>query len=133
MKTQNVTTQSFTGGLYVINKLSKKPALSIQKEKSNLLNLIKKENFDLYIKQDYRKNKINIIATTKTEPNICAVNEIPTVAKHSDYLNVSQKTIQDYKNIKEQLLYEEYQKNITLGTKIKDFIYDVLNVMIWGK
>ena len=60
MKTQNISAQNFNGGLYVVNKLSKKPAQCVEKEKSNLLELIRKEKFDLFIKQDYSKNVVNI-------------------------------------------------------------------------
>ena len=43
MKTQNVSVQSFNGGLFVVNKLSKKPAQCVEKQKSNIIALIKKE------------------------------------------------------------------------------------------
>ena len=44
MKTQNVSVQSFNGGLFVVNKLSKKPAQCIEKQKSNIIALIKKSH-----------------------------------------------------------------------------------------
>lgn len=117
MKAQNISAQNFNGRLFVINKLSKKPAQSIEKEKSNLLNLIKKENFDLYIKQNYSNNKINIIATTKLRPQINAVAEIPVNSKHSAYLEKGKKVIQDYKTVQENFLWNEYKKNVLLKKK----------------
>lgn len=129
MKAQNISAQNFNGRLFVINKLSKKPAQSIEKEKSNLLNLIKKENFDLYIKQNYSNNKINIIATTKLQPQINAVAEIPVNSKHSAYLEKGKKVIQDYKTGQENFLWNEYKKKRTFKEKIFNTINKILYVL----
>lgn len=114
--------RSFTGKLYVVNKLSKKPAQCILKEKSNLLELIKKEKFDLFIKQDYSKNKINIIATTKTEPQISVTSEVPLTSKHSSYLDATKQLIKSYKAAKEEYIYNSYEKSRTFKKKFFDAI-----------
>lgn len=133
MKTQNVSAQSFNGGLYVVNKLSKKPAQCIEKEKSNLLELIKKEKFDLFIKQDYSGHKINIVATTKSEPHISASNDVLVTANHSQYLETAKKSVENYKTVREDYLYKEYKKSRTFKDKFSDFLREVLYALVWGK
>lgn len=129
MKTQNISAQNFNGGLYVVNKLSKKPAQCVEKEKSNLLELIRKEKFDLFIKQDYSKNVVNIIATTKSEPQISASNEISASVKPAQYLNAARKSIENYKTVREDYLYKEYKKSRTFKDKFSDFLREVLYVI----
>jgi len=133
MKTQNISAQNFNGGLYVVNKLSKKPAQCISKEKSNLLELIKKEKFDLFIKQDYSGHKINIVATTKSEPQISASNNVSVTANHSQYLDAAKKTVENYKTVREDYFYDAYQKSRTFKDKFSDFLREVLYVLVWGK
>lgn len=114
--------RSFAGKLFVVNKLSKKPALCILKEKSNLLELIKKEKFDLYIKQDYSKNKVDIIATARTEPQISITSEVPLTAKHSSYLDATKQSIIRYKKAKEEYVFDVYEKKRTFQEKLFDVI-----------
>ena len=124
---------NFGGNLYIVNKLSKKPAQCVLKEKSNLLELVRKEKFDLYIKQDYSANRVDIVATTKSEPQISASNDISVTAKHSQYLDAAKKTVENYKTIREDYLYKEYEKSRTFKNKVYDFINKVLYALVWGK
>ena len=133
MKCSNVSEQNFNGQLYILNKLSKKPAQCIAKEQSNILKLIEKEKFDLFIKQDYVKNTVNIMAMTKTEPHINVSNDVPVTAKPSKYLNAARKTIENYEPIREEYHYREYQKNKTFKQKFSDFFNVVLCELIWGR
>lgn len=126
MKTQNVSAQSFNGGLFVVNKLSKKPAQCIEKEKSNIIALIKKENFDLFLKQDYSGNKVNIIATTKTNPSLYASNSVSIEANHSHYMKTAQKTVAEYKNISDEI----YRKSLTEKLTFKEKLYKKLFYLI---
>lgn len=132
MKTQNVSVQSFNGGIFVVNKLSKKPAQCIEKEKSNIIALIKKENFDLFFKQNYSNNNISITATTFSDSNFQVTNFVPATAKYSDYLKVSEKTVKDYKKAKDDYIYSEYKKNRTFKQKFFDFLNNVLYDIVWG-
>ncbi|MBO6181101.1 hypothetical protein J6O86_05385 [bacterium] len=132
MKTHNVSVQSFNGGLFVVNKLSKKPVQCLEKEKSNILALIKKENFDLFFKQDYSNNDISITATTLSESNIQVTNFLPVTARHSEYLKASEKTVKDYKKAKDDYIYSEYKKNRTFKQKFFDFLNNVLYDIVWS-
>lgn len=126
MKTQNVSVQSFNGGLFVVNKLSKKPAQCVEKQKSNIIALIKKENFDLFLKQDYSGNKVNIVATTKTNPGLYASNSVPIEANHSHYMKTAQKTVAEYKNISDEI----YRKSLTEKLTFKEKLYEKLFYLI---
>lgn len=132
MKCGNVSEQNFNGNLYILNTLSKKPAQCILKEQSNLIKLIKKENFDLFIKQDYVKNQVNIIATTIDEPYINVSNGVLITAKPSQYLDTARKTIENYKPVRQEYCHREYQKNKTFKDKFFDFVNDVLCELIRG-
>ena len=133
MKTENVSAQNFNGVLYVVNKLSSKPAQCILKEKTNLLELIKKEKFDLFIKQDYSANRVNIVATTKSEPQISASNDVLVTANHSQYLETAQKTVENYKTVREDYFWNAYEKSRTFKDKFSDFMCKVLSALVWGK
>ena len=129
----NSTDINFGGNLYIVNKLSRKPAQCVLKEKSNLLELVRKEKFDLYIKQDYSANRVDIVATTKSEPQISASNSLPVTSKHSFYLDAAKKSIENYKTIREDYLYKEYEKSRTFKDKVYDFINELLYSLVWGK
>lgn len=133
MKTENISAQSFYGGLYVVNKLSKKPAGCVEKEKSNLLKLIKKEKFDLFIKQDYSKNKIDIVATTKTEPHISSLNAVGVNASPAQYLDAAKKSIENYGKVRSDYFYNAYKKGRKFKDKFNDFVSEILNMLIWGE
>lgn len=124
---------NFGGDLYIVNKLSRKPAQCVLKEKSNLLELVRKEKFDLYIKQDYSANRVDIVATTKSEPQISASNSLPVTSKHSFYLDAAKKSIENYKTVREDYLYKEYEKSRTFKDKVYDFINELLYSLVWGK
>ena len=124
---------SFNGKLYVVNKLSKKPAQCIEKEKSNLLKLIKKEKFDLFIKQDYIKNKVNIVATTKDQPHISSSNMVNVTAKGAQYLAAAKRSVENYGKIRDDYFYKAYKNGRTFKQKFYDFINDVLYDLVWGK
>lgn len=129
----NSTDINFGGNLYIVNKLSRKPAQCVLKEKSNLLELVRKEKFDLYIKQDYSANRVDIVATTKSEPQISASNSLPVTSKHSFYLDAAKKSIENYKTVREDYLYKEYEKSRTFKDKVYDFINELLYSLVWGK
>lgn len=127
------TNVNFNGKLYVVNKLSKKPAQSVEKEKSNLLKLIKKEKFDLYIKQDYSKNKIDIVATTKAQPHISSSSEVKITANPSQYLDAAKKSVENYGTVRDNYFYNAYQQSKTFKQKFFDFVNEVLYELVWGK
>ena len=129
----NNTDINFGGNLYIVNKLSRKPAQCVLKEKSNLLELVRKEKFDLYIKQDYSANRVDIVATTKSEPQISASNSLPVTSKHSYYLDAAKKSVENYKTVREDYLYKEYKKSRTFKDKVYDFINELLYSLVWGK
>lgn len=123
------TDVNFNGGLYVVNKLSKKPAQCILKEKSNFLNIIGKEQFDLFIKQDYSKNVVNIITSTKSSPDFNVVKTVPVTAKLGAYSVAAKKSVEEYKVLLKNKLFEEtFNKKLTLKEKIykaiEKFLYN---------
>ena len=127
MKTQNISAQNFNGKLYVVNKLSKKPAKCLLKEKSSILKLIKKEKFDLFVKQDYSKNVVNIIAATKYNSEINVKNGVSLTAKLRTYTEAAKKSVSEYK----LLLNDIYQKSNERKLSLKDRIYRAIEKFLY--
>ena len=60
MRTECVNNTAFNGKLFIADNLSKKPRLNLGKVKLNIQKYLENKNYNLYFKQDYTTNKVNI-------------------------------------------------------------------------
>ena len=93
------------------------------------MNIIGKEQFDLFIKQDYSKNVVNIITSTKSSPDFNVVKTVPVTAKLGAYSVAAKKSVEEYKVLLKNKLFEEtFNKKLTLKEKIykaiEKFLYN---------
>ncbi len=131
-------TGNFTGGVFVVNKLSAKPSKCINSQKGELISLIKKEPFDLFIKQDYRENEILIIGKNKrNSQGIETIEKIPVNSKAQTYTQTAKNLIESHKKHEEQHQWDIWEskhkphtlkeKLSTLLQKTEDFIWKVFS------
>lgn len=116
MITECVSNTNFEGKLIILNGLSHKPYSCIKKVENNLKKQIQPKDFDLFVEQDYRTNKINIAASSLRLRFIHGViihEELPITAKSSRYIYAAKNAIDKYENAvkeNEQKEWEQSQK-----------------------
>ena len=120
MRTECTNNTDFQGKLVIANSFSNKPKQCINKVQSDVQNLIKKKDYDLYIRQDYSKNVINISAeysfplkSNQRKLFVSAQENIPINSRVSRYVDAAANVINQFENNlrkKEQQAWEQKQK-----------------------
>ena len=132
MRTASLNDTNFQGKVIVLNRLSSKPNRCLNKVEGDMQKLVQKKDYNLYLKQDYAGNLINISAeypfTQKpSQKHICMLKtqiNVPITSKASRYVDTASNVIKQFENNmwnKEQQIWEKEQK--------KQKIDDVKNIM----
>ena len=122
MEIQSIAnSQNFEGQFIIVNNLSNKPAECVKTIKDNIKKLINKKNFNLYLKQDYVKQKICFIPdyqfpNMQNNENTMLANTQESVlinAKSSRYVDAAKKAIENF----DKALLDKEQKEWELTRK----------------
>ena len=119
MRAECITNTNFQGRVVITNKLSNKPQQCINKTKKNIEDVVKKDNYILYLTQDYSANTINFELKKYYFPNLRheeevidtgIVNKININSRASKYVEAAKKTIADDKAMCQQRWEKEQQR-----------------------
>ena len=118
MRAECISNTDFQGRVVIKNKFSNKPRKCVSKAKKDIENIVKNDNYILYLTQDYSTNTINFELKTYCYPNLRheeivntdIVNKININSKASKYVETAKKTIADYKALQQQLWEKEQDK-----------------------
>ncbi len=109
--------QKFTGRVAIVNELSEIPTRQVRKSADALKAIFKEKNFDLFIEQDYKSNKL-LFTAQKPEhfgqadkprvSNLVSINELP---EDSDLYEAVGKHV--------AIEYEKLPQPKTFGQKLK--------------
>jgi hypothetical protein len=131
MQTKCVSNTDFQGKLIIVNGLSNKPYLNIRKVKRNLEKQIEPKDYNLYVEQDYKTDKINI-GVSFLQPRyisgVVAHEEIPITAKSNRYIYAVKSAIDKHEQMqreKEEQEWKQEQKQKKIE-HIKDVIGSIL-------
>ena len=126
---------NFEGQFIIVNNLSNKPAECVKTVENNIKKLISKKNYNLYLKQDYVKQKICFIPDYQfTKPNrenamLTGTQETVLLnAKPSRYIDAAKNAIKNFDKAlldKEQKEWELKQKRQKIE-EIKDIICSII-------
>lgn len=114
MKTQSVSNkynQDFKGSIVVLNKLSPRPAKSLDNIKTNFDILLHKFPADVYIKQDYRENCVNIMLG-KSPDTVLTHSNIPVNSNHKKLAQVIVEQMERYTQKLEQEVPNNVEKSL---------------------
>lgn len=119
MKTNKVTNTNFQGNIFIFGNLSQKPKQSVEKAQENIKALLNGKGYDLYFKQDYQKNVVNIELKRvvysdfykKHNGNVTGFSTNVNIASGSSkYIDAAKKVISDYEKNLEQKKHEQLEK-----------------------
>lgn len=128
----NSNNQTFQGRVAIVGDLSAQPTKLVREAAESLKNRFKNSDYDLFIKQDYNKNRLNLIVTREKDfekPNkirgkatISTLETNPDVLDTaSDYARTSYENQIDTKPSFKEKCNEFFKK---LGNKLFEIITD---------
>ena len=123
---------SFKGDVYVLNKLSPKPQKCFNDKRNQIQTLIKDKQYDLYIFQDYKANKIRIAVSaipTKRIEGLLAYEEISASANASRYFYAAKNAIDKHEKALSDKRIEAWEKE---QEKKSDPTEDLLFVIFYA-
>ena len=95
----NLNNQTYQGRVAIVGDLSAQPTKLVREAAESLKNRFKNSDYDLFIKQDYNKNRLNLIVTREKDfekPNkIKGKATISTLETNPDILD----TASDYARV----------------------------------
>lgn len=123
MKTECINNTNFQGKLIVTNQLSNKPSKCFNKVRGDIEALIEKKDYNLFLKQDYDKQKIFF-----REISVNVQESIPITANSSKYIEAAKNIIEKYDKAlldKEQKEWERKQHEQAI-TELKDTAWSIV-------
>ena len=117
MRVENNNAITFNGNLIINSSLSSKPQNCVKKIKNELQALVKSQSYNLYLRQNYSRNEIEIAVGHQ-----CPFNKgskeyvkqgIPATSNFPKYIDAANKAIADYESqirTNEQKEWELQQK-----------------------
>ena len=149
MRINGVSNTNFQGNVIVSDNLSRKPQQNVNKAKSNIQNFVKDKHYNLYFKQDYAKNVINIeLKKVSYDFDWYQKREITSdtgfstnvniTSSSSKYADAAKKLINDYENDLQQKKEKQWEKEYNrqeweeLGILFKSFALIPFIMIIGG-
>ena len=102
MRVENNNAITFNGNFVINSSLTSKPQSCVKKVKNELQALVKKQNYNLYLRQNYSENEIEIAVGQQ-----CPFNKnikesikqgIPITSNTLKYIDAAKKAIAEYEN-----------------------------------
>ena len=132
----NLNNQTYQGRVAIVGDLSAQPTKLVREAVESLKNRFKNSDYDLFIKQDYNKNRLNLIVTREKDfekPNkIKGKATISTLETNPDILD----TASDYARVNyenqveaKKIIKPEFKEKCNeffkkLGNKLFEIITD---------
>lgn len=121
MRTEGINNTKFEGRLVLANNFSAKPKQSLQKSQNAIKELVRNNDYGLYLTQDYSKNAISIELKKVFEykdyfrkkeiiTDTGVVEYVDINSKPSRYVDAAKKAISDYETSVRKKKEEEYIK-----------------------
>ena len=114
MRVECTDNRIFQGRLVLASRFSAKPQLCISKTRAKIEELIKPKAYNVYIKQDFSGNKINIVTGYDYPFNSDIKNNIQTnigiTSKPSAYVDAVEQNMADYEAYMNQKNEENWLK-----------------------
>ena len=130
MRVERTDDTIFQGRLVLTNRFCGKPQTCINKTKSKIEELVKPKEFNVYIRQDYVKNEVNIVSDYVYPFDSGIKNKIQKTlkitSKPSAYIDAAEQNIAEYENFIAEKKEEKWLKEQKYA-EIKDFCKMVAN------
>lgn len=101
MQTESINNVNFKGDFIVLGRYSRQPEQCLEKVYPKIEKMLKSENYDLFVRQDFNSKKMNMscgyiypFGNSKEEKMVT----FPVTSKPSEYINIAKKIINNQKS-----------------------------------